>query len=487
MPLNFGVQFRGSSGTAIFHYFMAERNITMPTFTIGSGTSVTLSNQPTYQQLITITNPSSYGINTVNSPGSNVQFTAQNGTLLYAWEQSINSGALQVWVKNYYGNSVIDMQVLPSFENLFSATGYLGEAPQLSSIYAEYDNGIYVFGQGNYYNFISSSQLSGWTDSSITYTVSDGLHITGDTSGLSALYNASTSFQVGEGIGIIGNLYEPNANYWTLTGVSSGDTTNFIGIAGSNAINTNGAGEAGYVRNATDSTNTQILSTYNGTNSFFVQTESSTTTGFWLNGTYQFSLSMNNASYPYNYALSVMNANGGSYTLPNAETIYSYFIVQDGGSMPTFNIGTGSVFQANATADNTTSQHYASFGADSTNLTDGEYTYSIPDSFNSNYITIYYNPAWTIDYASYGFAPGVQATSSGTTPYLTFAGVSGIGTLTMTFTEPLTIGQPLGTMSLGVLPSVAVGGDSVCTKNEFVPLAFVAVMETSSVELRLLN
>ena len=130
-------------------------------------------------------------------------------------------------------------------------------------------------------------------------------------------------------------------------------------------------------------------------------------------------------------------------------------------SMPTFNIGTGSVFQANATADNTTSQHYATFGADSTNLTDGEYTYSIPDSFNSNYITIYYNPAWTIDYASYGLATGVQATSSGSTmPYLTFAGVSGIGKLTMTFTEPLVIGEPLGTLSLGVLPSIAVDGNA---------------------------
>ena len=90
---------------------------------------ITLSGVPSgtgfYQQLITISNPSSYGINTA---GSNVQFTAQNGTLLYAWEQSINSSALQVWVKNYYGNSIIDMQVLPSFENDFSETGYLGNA-----------------------------------------------------------------------------------------------------------------------------------------------------------------------------------------------------------------------------------------------------------------------------------------------------------------------------------------------------------------------
>ena len=53
------------------------------------------------------------------------------------------------------------MQVLPEFENLFSVTGYLGEAPQLSSTYAEYDNGYYVFvkgiPQGFYQNFAGTS------------------------------------------------------------------------------------------------------------------------------------------------------------------------------------------------------------------------------------------------------------------------------------------------------------------------------------------
>lgn len=77
-----------------------------------------------YQQLITINNPAQYGINTA---GSNLQFAASNGSLLYAWVQSINTSSMQLWVKNYYGNSVIDMQVLPSFENLFSSTGYLGD------------------------------------------------------------------------------------------------------------------------------------------------------------------------------------------------------------------------------------------------------------------------------------------------------------------------------------------------------------------------
>ena len=58
--------------------------------------------------------------------------------------------------------------------------------------------------------------------------------------------------------------------------------------------------------------------------------------------------------------------------------------------------------------------------------------------------------------ASIGFSSGTEATTSGYMDYLTFAGVSGIGTITMTFTEPLVIGQPLGTLSLGVLLNNAV-------------------------------
>ena len=62
---------------------------------------ITLSGVPNgtgfYQQLLTIgnsTNPiSKYGI---NSAGSNIQFAASNGTMLYAWEQSVNSSAIQV-------------------------------------------------------------------------------------------------------------------------------------------------------------------------------------------------------------------------------------------------------------------------------------------------------------------------------------------------------------------------------------------------------
>ena len=102
-----------------------------------------LTGNGTYQQLLTISDPSHYGI---NANGSNLAFyDGSNQTQLYAWEQTINSTAIQVWVKNYNGSSTIDMRVLPFNKNLFNATGYLGEAPQLSKVFSQFDNGPKVF------------------------------------------------------------------------------------------------------------------------------------------------------------------------------------------------------------------------------------------------------------------------------------------------------------------------------------------------------
>ena len=93
------------------------------------------SGNGTYQQLITINNYSKYGI---NNNGSNIEFFDYSTyTHLYAWIQSINLTSMQVWIKNYNDSSKIDMQVLLKDKNLFSANGYLGEAPQLSAIYGE--------------------------------------------------------------------------------------------------------------------------------------------------------------------------------------------------------------------------------------------------------------------------------------------------------------------------------------------------------------
>ena len=117
---------------------------------------ISLSDVPSgtgyYQQLLTISNPSQYGI---NKAGSNIQFTASNGTLLYAWIQSINSSSMQVWVKNYNGSSTINMQVLPSFENVFSENGYLGNTT--------YNNFYHVFTKAYTFKLTFDNTLNGTT------------------------------------------------------------------------------------------------------------------------------------------------------------------------------------------------------------------------------------------------------------------------------------------------------------------------------------
>ena len=103
------------------------------------------------------------------------------------------------------------MQVLPSFENLFSATGYLGEAPQLSTTYAGYDNGKYVFNE--YWNFAGTSLPSGWTTYGGTVTQNNGVNFT--TSGVILEYTAS-------------KLPISNVLEWYQTGGNSG-TAQFVG------------------------------------------------------------------------------------------------------------------------------------------------------------------------------------------------------------------------------------------------------------------
>ena len=149
---------------------------------------ITINSPPSgtgnYQQLLTISNPSQYGI---NKAGSNIQFSAPNGTLLYAWIQSMNSSSMQVWVKNYYGNSVIDMQVLPSFENLFSENGYLGYSRQ-------YFNAPYVF------------QFASDMTSSAGFTFNGG-------SGESYVFNSTGLYMTGSGANEGNGLFISNNTY----------------------------------------------------------------------------------------------------------------------------------------------------------------------------------------------------------------------------------------------------------------------------------
>ena len=97
----------------------------------------------------------------------NIRFMFSNGTMLHAWLESysgaspLSSQSALIWVNLPdgvpRGNTVIYMV----FEPNQTFDGYwMGEAPQLSPRYGEYDNGMYVF---DYYtDFINNRSLDDW-------------------------------------------------------------------------------------------------------------------------------------------------------------------------------------------------------------------------------------------------------------------------------------------------------------------------------------
>ncbi len=110
--------------------------------------------------------------------GQNVEFAYSNGTVIPSWLESYSSKYAIWWVKigsiPASSNITIYMTFFSNSTNLFN-TYDIGEAPQLSPTYGEYDDGASVF--NNYDNFAGNSLNSStfsWT-SSLSYTVDNGL------------------------------------------------------------------------------------------------------------------------------------------------------------------------------------------------------------------------------------------------------------------------------------------------------------------------
>ncbi|MGC8730254.1 MAG: hypothetical protein ACP5RP_02650 [Candidatus Micrarchaeia archaeon] len=102
-----------------------------------------------FQQMINLSE-SSLPI-TYNSNFADFEYTYANGTIIPAWIESNQSGKLITWVKIAKGipassSIIIYLKTEPGV-NLLSSSGTtgIGEAPQLSSTYAQYDDGANVF------------------------------------------------------------------------------------------------------------------------------------------------------------------------------------------------------------------------------------------------------------------------------------------------------------------------------------------------------
>ncbi|MEM0195756.1 MAG: hypothetical protein QXJ24_05525, partial [Thermoplasmatales archaeon] len=121
-----------------------------------------------FQQLITIA-PSALGSSNFSADLGNIRFYADSAFTqpLYAWVESGNSNtstATNIWVKLPNGipaNSSITIYMKLEPVGTEYDGVYMGEAPQLSSTYGQYDNGANVF--NNYWNFAGTTAPSGWT------------------------------------------------------------------------------------------------------------------------------------------------------------------------------------------------------------------------------------------------------------------------------------------------------------------------------------
>lgn len=145
-----------------------------------------------YQQLININlTRAPFDSQSINTNLSNVEFAYHNGSFIYAWIQNITDKNATVWMKLYQDiNQTIYMVVYSQSKNFLSSTGYLGEAPQLTTPYAKYDNGVKVFNQ--YFNFsgtILPKTITTGGTSPLNYSVNNGFTINPNMT-----YQASGSF-----------------------------------------------------------------------------------------------------------------------------------------------------------------------------------------------------------------------------------------------------------------------------------------------------
>jgi len=135
-----------------------------------------------FQQMITV-NSSTYQ-SYLDSNLDNVQWQNANGEVLNSWLESgntnsststvywVNLGSLTIPAN---GTLMINYCIFPLKQSNFNATT-TGLAPQLSTIYAQYDNAASIF--SSYDNFSGTTlNTNTWTAPSTSYTVNNGLTI----------------------------------------------------------------------------------------------------------------------------------------------------------------------------------------------------------------------------------------------------------------------------------------------------------------------
>lgn len=182
--------------TNIELYEEATTNASNPTV-IKTEVPITITNSQSvataspYQQLINISE-SSYPEIKYNGNFANFEFLYSNNTVIPAWIELNSSGKLIVYMKLNQlqpdSQETIYLGIANSTTNILSSSGTsgIGEAPLLSTTYAEYDDGNSVF---NFYTNFAGTTISSALSSFGNVTIDNGATLTGISSGT---YNYGT-------------------------------------------------------------------------------------------------------------------------------------------------------------------------------------------------------------------------------------------------------------------------------------------------------
>jgi len=133
-----------------------------------------------FQQMIYIPSSIASSLGIANN-AQNVMFLSSNGSPFYSWFEGNNGTDYIWWIKLPNGipasSSIqIQMNVTPGANDYVTYYPYVGEAPQLSPTYGQYDNGQYVF--NIYDNFAGTTLSSNWINNGMSVTVNNGVTLT---------------------------------------------------------------------------------------------------------------------------------------------------------------------------------------------------------------------------------------------------------------------------------------------------------------------
>ncbi len=235
---------------------------------------ITLTNSQTsatpapFQQMVQFSGPGYSNYINYSGNTANFEFFTEGGSVIPAWIESNSSGTITAWLNLANGipasNSItVYLGFASPTTNLLSSTGAngIGEAPQLSSTYAQYDDGESVFTQYGGKSWTSFTFVGG------TWTTANGYlqqtATTGSYNGGPAALIESTSYPA-NGNYILSMAFNYTGEANARVGIIAVATPNAIDTLGYRFIEQQASNGAGFISFLNDLVSWVVNSEYQG-------------------------------------------------------------------------------------------------------------------------------------------------------------------------------------------------------------------------------